>query len=914
MAGFDPRSYEDQVLKPLRRRLPHLPEDLLTRYAVELTMDPTALRERIASVVRLWNKAALKAGPTGLVCQQLLREHDELERSGGAGGGSPLSNPQWWQRWAATRHQQLDSDIAELAALLRASHGELGVITHNQLRAAAAAHPALGDTEVESAGKAAGLRIVEPVELPTEAGMSGRFESLTTKLLAAGADSIPRLLFPELSSFGLLGGCTVIPRPGGGDAALSLRVAEKRAVHLDTMPDSPTTRAQREAVGMLVNAAKGGTDLTTLALFHLLGQVREKHTEGAQPRTLFTLLTRRGVRSDDAGRIVVSVLAESAARPDPLTAITDLLAGGKLLAAHQLATTLAGPVGEKVRDAVRRQREEVHTLRRDAAEDLRTGRDEQARRRLREALRLARDLPELAAELATLPAAPVASVTANPDGAGVRIAWRPAPDHDEVTTFRVVRREERPPAGIDDGCEIPAGSGYSINGYSINDDAPPVGRPVHYAVFARTVSAQAGSAQAGSAQAGPWSLPACAAVRVVPPVTDVVIEGGRDLITGRWRIHPDVAVVEVHRSSVTAVPDGRGEPVPPKDMTVQRNRGFCDETAAEGVAYFYTLIACYPHPNGAGALRSSAVVVRGATRPEARPVAALTATAAPGADLAVRLSWSQSPGSEIVIRRSPRPCPWEYGQLVALTELAGYGDELEGTVTTKGGSMTLLAQVPPGRSYCVPFTLDIDGAIRGQDAVVDLADPVHRLRAQRFGDDVRITWCWPEAVSAAEVRWAGGSRRITVAQYRDEGGCQLRGVPTVSRVEVGAVMLGDSGECHSPTTSVLVEPRSPQLSYQLRRRGTRLTGGVWCVVTLSGAQPVVGVTIIIVAAPGHAMPPSPEAGVELLRQRVVIDPAAPVVLEAAVPRLPKPYWLRCFLAEPAHVQLLDPPLSQLKVS
>jgi hypothetical protein len=47
---------------------------------------------------------------------------------------------------------------------------------------------------------------------------------------------------------------------------------------------------------------------------------------------------------------------------------------------------------------------------------------------------------------------------------------------------------------------------------------------------------------------------------------------------------------------------------------------------------------------------------------------------------------------------------------------------------------------------------------------------------------------------------------------------------------------------------------------------------------------------------------------------VVIDPATPVVLEAPVPRLPKPYWLRCFLAEPAPAQLLDPPLRQLKVS
>ena len=151
-------------------------------------------------------------------------------------------------------------------------------------------------------------------------------------------------------------------------------------------------------------------------------------------------------------------------------------------------------------------------------------------------------------------------------------------------------------------------------------------------------------------------------------------------------------------------------------------------------------------------------------------------------------------------------------------------------------------------------------------------------------------------------------------QYRDEGGCQLRGVPGRSRVEVAAVILGESGESHSAPTSVEVEERPPRLTYQLRRRGHRLVGGVTCVVTLSGAEPVPGVTLIIVAAAGPAMPLSPKGGVELLRQPVVIDPAVPVVLEAPVPRLRKPYWLRCFLAEPAPALLVDPPVSQLRVS
>ncbi|MDQ4104563.1 MAG: hypothetical protein M3186_12930, partial [Actinomycetota bacterium] len=347
MVGFDPRAYEDQVLKPLRKRLPHLPDDLLSRYAVELTMDAAALRERIDSVVRLWNKAALKAGPTGLVCQQLLRDHQDLQRDGSA----DLISPQWWQTREASRHQQLGSDIEDLAALLESSHGELGVITPNQLRAAAAAHPTLGDAEIDQARTIAGLEIVEPFELPATAGMRGRLDSLNTKLLAAGVNSIPRLLFPDLSAFGLLGGFTVTPLPTDRDAELSEKVAQMRGRDLDKAQDSPATRASREAVGILINEANGGADLTTLALFHLLQEVRDKRADGAQPRTLLSLLTRRGLRGADASRIAVSVLAESGRR-ESLAAVTKALAQGKLVAAHQLATTLAGPHGETAREAV----------------------------------------------------------------------------------------------------------------------------------------------------------------------------------------------------------------------------------------------------------------------------------------------------------------------------------------------------------------------------------------------------------------------------------------------------------------------------------------------------------------------------------------------------------------------------------
>ena len=74
--------------------------------------------------------------------------------------------------------------------------------------------------------------------------------------------------------------------------------------------------------------------------------------------------------------------------------------------------------------------------------------------------------------------------------------------------------------------------------------------------------------------------------------------------------------------------------------------------------------------------------------------------------------------------------------------------------------------------------------------------------------------------------------------------------------------------------------------------------------------------VVLVGASGHAMPLSPDAGVEMLRHPVAITPGVPLVLpEVPVPAvLRRPYWLRCFLAEPGCAQLVDPPVSQLKVT
>jgi hypothetical protein len=886
---FDPKAYEDGVLKPLRPRMPHLPHDLVTRYAVEPGMSDAALRERVETVVRLWNKHAMRAGPLGQVCKQLVREHKELEAT-----GNPTT-PEFWRRWATAHDRRVGGQVDEVVSLLTANYGPLGVITLGQARATAAEHPELTDADLQGACTKAGLRVVEPVDLPTAPGMRGPFASLTNAMAAAGVRTIPALLHPDVTSFGLLGGFTV---PGTDRApALDRAAAAARAVELEKLPDGPGVRARKEAVGMLVSEAGAGTDLAALALYHLLAEVRSRRAEGAQPVVLHGLLTRRGLVPAEAGPVAVTVFAErGVAVRDPLSDVTEMLAEGRLAAAEQVARAVSGPDGDAARAAVDRQRRRVDDLREQARADLRAGRDEQADTRLREAMALGADVPGLAEQLTTVPAAPVLGVTANPDGTGVRVAWRPATGHADDTVYRVVRGVGRDPADPDDGDEV-----ATVSAHAAPDAGPPVGRELHYAVFARSTG-------------GRWSRPVSAQVRVVPPVSDLRIEGDTAAVTGRWKTHPGVASVEVLRSE--GAPDAPGVPV-----AVDANRVFRDTAVQPGVRYYYSVVACYPAPGGGPVLRAQPQVGDGSLRVQARPVTSLKVEPTTGDGPGVRLSWRQRPGVDVVVRRAATACPWEYGATLRADELDRWGAELDGPLTVRGEFVTLVATVPAGRSHLVAFALGASGAMRGQDAVVDLVDPVRQARAQRFGDDVLVTWQWPQDVTAADVRWAddpaGGARRITRQRYRDEGGCRLPGARAVRQVEVVAVIFGgDGSETAAPAVAVAVDDRPPQLTYDLQRRRHRLVGPVLCTVTVTGAEPVTGATLVLVAAPGHAMPLSAAAGVELLREPVSITPGEPLVLpEVAVPSgLRKPYWLRCFLTEPAPALLVDPPVSRLKVS
>ncbi len=603
---------------------------------------------------------------------------------------------------------------------------------------------------------------------------------------------------------------------------------------LERLPDNPQVRAVRSASGFVKSEVEAGTDLRELALFHLLQEVRRLHAENAPPHTLYQILVRDRLQPADAGRIVISLMAaEGAVRRDPADAVAELLAEGRLTAAQKAAAALPHTEGEAVRARVERQRQLVDRLQSQAEEHLATGREEQARACLRDALALASDqvgLPEL---LAGIPTTPASSVQAAPDSeqaCGSRGSRRPGTG--APTVFQVVRGVGRAPDAVDDGFAIPVENGHAT------DIDPPVGHALHYAVFARETPA-------------PWSRPIGTSTRIVPPVSDLVIEGGAQVVHGRWNTHKDAVAVDVRRTATK--PDGPGETV-----AVEENRRFHDTAVVDGTRYFYTIVAVYPSVYGGPTLRSEPVTGWGTTRLEAKPVTELSATPVGEGVPTVRADLDPTDRQGCRDPTRGKAVPVEYGTHVAAEDLARYGSPLDDRgLTARGESMSLVATVPSGRTWLVAFTLDADGAVRGQDAVAELVEPVRQVQAQRFGDDILVTWLWPEGTSAADVAWSGGLRRITVRQFRDEGGCYLRDVPAVRRLDITAVLPG-TDECRAPLVSVEVTGRATKISYELRRGGHRLFGGVRCSVTLASAEAVQSATVLLVGSQGPVMPVAPD--------------------------------------------------------
>ncbi|GLZ42331.1 hypothetical protein [Actinokineospora sp. NBRC 105648] len=879
MSRFDPRAYEDAVVKPLRRwSSRELPDDLVTRYAVEPGMTDAQLANRLVEVRALWNKGATSTGKAAAIrgiYKAFLTADVELK----AREGADLDTAAWWRRFAARRASSRQGEVDDLAQTLRATFGTLGLVAAGQLEATMRAMSAsLAPDEVDKALLAAGIRREVPLDLPKTSGLQDTvYRTLRARLADARMGSVVELLHGETPGFRILRSFSTTPPSTGG---LGLAAVEQA---IDRANRRSGNQADREALGILASAARGDVDLRALAVFHLLDEIRQNHAHGVPDAALLRQLRTSGLDDAEARLAVFSVRNETAVpRASGVTGVGELLADGKLVAARQLMATIGSSEdAAAARALVDRQTEQVVALRVAARESLRTGAEAEAYHQLRQAAVLAVDDEDLAAELRRVPPAPVLEVSTAQEGMGVRVSWRTPADHSDETGYRVVRRPDRVPRDPDDGVPVRDGPGAAVT----VDGKAPAGITVGYAVFARVAD-------------GAWSRPVGGVIVPLPPVQDVRITHEGAVVNAQWKVHPETAEVEVTRQS----PGHSGVPVRLTGRTSFTEHVVGDE-------HGYSFVARYRRSDGSMG-SSPAVLVRSTGVERLAPVPALRITAVAGPRVAI--TWRKPGPAEVTIRRATAPAPWGFGETVSTAALVEHGEEVRGDLGDDGEWRTLTAAVPTGLFHYTAFTHGPAGVLRGQEDVFGVALPVTAVAARRLGDRHVLSWTWPEDAGTAEVSWPGGSRRITRAQYRDEGGCGLDCGSGQTVVSVVGVVASAGGECRSVPVEVVVAGRVPAVRYTVAV-SRRLFGAGQVRVRLTADTPVARCSVVLVVAPGRVMPLRADQGQVLLRETRDIGAAEPVELVAELPRLRPPFWVRCFLPDGEPVRLVDPPTAQLKV-
>ena len=106
------------------------------------------------------------------------------------------------------------------------------------------------------------------------------------------------------------------------------------------------------------------------------------------------------------------------------------------------------------------------------------------------------------------------------------------------------------------------------------------------------------------------------------------------------------------------------------------------------------------------------------------------------------------------MRVAADPPPWQEGTVVTIRDMDGYGRPLGVTgVPGPDRKMTHELPLPPARAFVTAMTARGATAAVGRTVDITRGAPVRGLSARRFGDEVRLTWTWPEEAIAARIAW-----------------------------------------------------------------------------------------------------------------------------------------------------------------
>jgi hypothetical protein len=868
---FDEKAYE-KFLTPYSRNNSK-PGNLLERYAITLPATDAAIAAQLKAVRAYWNKKMVGQTRLARTAKSCKTDDEELAKN-----NRDFETAAWWLGEQRRQDQGARQQIEDLARLLTQDHGALGVVT------AAALEKAAGSTGLTTAQAEQAVGLAKLVLIPASVTLPDAppipqvvFGQLERELADGEAKSVPDLIHPGSGTFRIVAGYECV-----NDKAKRLDAAAIEAQAREAGKNtSRVNTARAGALAKLKDAQGKQIDLRDVTLCHLMGLIKDDLPAMARQK-----LEKRDVESKDAA-IIVALLAgrAKAVRESGLDRVRTLLEDGQLGEARSLAGTLAGSeVSEEAAQLVTVREQELATLMTRVTQARQQSDEALACTLLRDVERISKDDAER--ELRTLPLAPPQQARATGDGPWVQVFWERGTGHDESTLYAVRRTQGRSPTAPTDGADVHHGPGTECA-----DPGAPVASPVQYGVFAL----------AGDGR--PASRPVTVEVTALPPVWDLKHEVGIGTVSLSWKAHQDAEV------RVTRATQGTSEVITPEP-----GAGYHVTGLPEGVPQRFEVVAVYRGQGGAE-LTSQPVRLNVIPRGAAKPNGTLrVATTESEGKVHATLTWRRIDASDVKILRTHAEPPWPAGTVVGLEQAERAGQLLTGRIDVKGAECTMQTGLPGGIHYLTPLSEGGTGIVVGKTRSVAVISPVRNLAFTSFADYATISWEWPENVQLAEVRWRAGAQAdwdftvVTLAEFQSRG---VRVPLGAEPCEVEVCALIPVGTRHHPSPSAsIVVPRVLAAPIRYQVSGSALAGRSR-KVTFTAESPCAGVRVRMIASQGGILPTKPASGTTVLETTLDLVPDVPVEHKVSIPKLRKPYWVRCFIIG-GPGRLIDPPYRDLK--
>lgn len=892
--AFVPQDYRKAVLQPLSKdkvRLAALQEvlreiqvtgsdssaaslDLGALFAIDSSMNPEALTGHLKRLEAAFNKAnSLPAAP---LLKNLLKLFGEEK----------VGDPAFWASLASLRGQALEGQVEEFAKIVSADR-PLKVVTPEEVTELA---EGMGLSDVP------GPKLVKAL---TKHGVEVH-PDFTISNAGVTAQMLKVTEFPEFRTL-----VDVVTRP---ERPNNIRIIDTLAVGNPARRMDPSDAAdarnqlqkqeaqvEESARQVAQNVLSDLAGLPSASDFHAvtlasIADAAGKLIRRGVPRVKVVAdLNQRGVCDIDARRLVAKLSATTNALR--LSDVAELLAVGNLGEARRVLEILkpqdgnVDPEWENAKSEVRAATEEKARLVANYEEALGKRDFGAAARALSGALQIDAQDEGLRTKLNVLPPPPPSDLALRVEGRGVEVAW--SANGGLQVQYVVLRTDGPVPVNHTDGNVLARGLGQP----RFRDDKASIGVLVRYSVFA-TVD--------GSS----YSDPVTATTVVLPAPADFAASSGVSDVSLSWTTPPEASGVIVTSTDSTGArkehrPSALGQ------LTISG--------LTTGTKYRFSVRAVYLLAGG-DRRESSPVELDAIPRGFIRPVSDMRVETSAGGH---RASWSSVIGYPVELWALPVTTTLNPGARISNAELMNLSGRRLTLRPADGGEAETAREFDALPDVClvVPVTSEGDRGLVGTSQVAGSAPSVQSPTAERFGDEIRLSWEWPTGDYMVEVGWEAAGRsetqRVSRTSYGSNGGVRLPASDDAGEITLATVVRMGSQEWVSAPVSVPVGGLAPSVKYQLSVKRSRFGGKGSVEISVDSPQFRGEVELLTVLKEAKFMPGSSSDGT-VVDRRVIDLTAGRTNYTLALGKVIAPFWVRVFPGSTPEVRVEDPPTSQMR--